>query len=81
MRIDFREERKWKIALAYNLAHAVMEWHEAGSLQERVRRGICVLWKRPRETESREQAEDNSGFHDFVQHEQDVASGSASKGE
>ncbi|KAI0082783.1 hypothetical protein K474DRAFT_1654950 [Panus rudis PR-1116 ss-1] len=48
MRTDFREERKWKLALAYTLAHSVMEWHEAGSLEERIRRGICVLWKRPR---------------------------------
>ncbi|TBU65625.1 hypothetical protein BD310DRAFT_953748 [Dichomitus squalens] len=47
MRTDFHEERIWKIALAYNLAHAVMEWHEAGSLEERVRRGIVVLWKPP----------------------------------
>ncbi len=47
MRTDFREERRWKLALAYNLAHAVMEWHEAGSVEERVRRGIVVLWKPP----------------------------------
>ena len=48
MRIDFREERKWKMALAYNLSTAVLEWHAAGSLAERVGRGICVLWKRSR---------------------------------
>lgn len=47
MRTDFREERRWKLVLAYNLAHAVMEWHEAGSLEERIRRGIVVLWKPP----------------------------------
>ncbi|KAI0673029.1 hypothetical protein C8Q78DRAFT_1077330 [Trametes maxima] len=47
MRTDFREERKWKLAVAYSLAHAVVEWHEAGTLEERVRRGICVLWKPP----------------------------------
>lgn len=47
MRTDFREERRWKLALAYTLAHAVVEWHEAGSSEERVRRGIVVLWKRP----------------------------------
>lgn len=44
MRIDFREERRWKMALAYTLATAVMEWHAAGSLEERVKSGICVLW-------------------------------------
>lgn len=29
MRTDFKEERKWKMANAYVLAHAVMEWHQA----------------------------------------------------
>lgn len=48
MRTDFREERRWKMALAFNLAHAVMDWHEAASLEERVDRGICVLWRRTR---------------------------------
>lgn len=67
MRTDFREERKWKLALAYNLAHAVMEWHEAGSLEERVRRGICVLWKRPRpEDEIPEVPMEDNEFHAFV---------------
>ena len=46
MRIDFREERKWKIAVAYTLALAVQEWHEAGSTEERIRRGICVIWSK-----------------------------------
>ncbi|KAI0957451.1 hypothetical protein AcW1_005838 [Taiwanofungus camphoratus] len=58
MRIDFREERRWKIALAFNLAHAVIDWHNAGTLEERVRRGICVLWKRPR----LEDLEDDEGI-------------------
>lgn len=35
------------MALAYNLGTAVLEWHAAGSLSERVRLGISVLWKRP----------------------------------
>lgn len=30
MRTDFREERKWKMVLARNLAHACVQWHEAG---------------------------------------------------
>jgi chromatin modification-related protein VID21 len=47
MRIDYREERKWKIVLAFNLVTAVLEWHSAGSTEERVRRGISVLWKPP----------------------------------
>lgn len=29
MRTDFREERKWKMAVAKNLAYACAEWHEA----------------------------------------------------
>lgn len=29
MRTDFREERKWKIALARRIAHAVLEWHHS----------------------------------------------------
>ena len=46
MRIDFREERKWKIAVAYTLALAVQEWHEAGSVEERIRMGICIVWSK-----------------------------------
>ncbi|GLB35077.1 putative glycoside hydrolase family 5 protein [Lyophyllum shimeji] len=48
MRVDFREERKWKIALAYNLSTAVLDWHAAGTMQVRVAKGICVRWKPPR---------------------------------
>jgi chromatin modification-related protein VID21 len=47
MRIDFREERKWKMAVAYTLAHDAVEWHEAGTKEERVNRGICILWQPP----------------------------------
>ncbi|KAI0748317.1 hypothetical protein C8Q80DRAFT_731689 [Daedaleopsis nitida] len=66
MRTDFREERRWKLALAYNLAHAVVEWHEAGTLEERVRRGIVVLWKppSPEETEMAEANEADGPFRD-----------------
>ncbi|KAJ7184286.1 hypothetical protein C8R46DRAFT_1063570 [Mycena filopes] len=48
MRIDFREERRWKLALAYNLSTAVLEWHCFSTLAERVAKGICVGWRRPR---------------------------------
>ena len=47
MRIDFREERRWKIALAYNLSTAVLEWHYAQTPEERQRAGITVKWRRP----------------------------------
>lgn len=60
MRIDFREERKWKMALAYNLSTAVLEWHAAGTLEERVSQGICVLWKRPKERQVDDSAMDES---------------------
>ncbi|RCH79783.1 chromatin modification- protein VID21, partial [Rhizopus stolonifer] len=29
MHTDFKEERKWKMAMAYVLSHSVMEWHVA----------------------------------------------------
>ncbi|KAF7359314.1 hypothetical protein MSAN_01273800 [Mycena sanguinolenta] len=48
MRTDFREERKWKLALAYNLSTAVLEWHSFSTHAERVAKGICVGWKPPR---------------------------------
>ncbi|KAJ2968281.1 hypothetical protein NQ176_g9258 [Zarea fungicola] len=35
MRTDFREERKWKMTVARNLAYACAEWHES-SLEERL---------------------------------------------
>ena len=45
MRIDFREERRWKLATAYNLSTAVLEWHAARTPEERLRTGICVKWQ------------------------------------
>ncbi|KAH7908579.1 hypothetical protein BJ138DRAFT_1157329 [Hygrophoropsis aurantiaca] len=47
MRVEFREERRWKYVLAFNLSTAVLEWHAAESHEERLKLGICVLWKRP----------------------------------
>lgn len=52
IRVDFREERRWKYVLAFNLSTAVLEWHDAGSREERIRLGICVLWKRPRSSQN-----------------------------
>ncbi|KIY43620.1 hypothetical protein FISHEDRAFT_78465 [Fistulina hepatica ATCC 64428] len=46
MRTDFREERKWKLAVCYHLGSAVLKWHAAGDLETRIAKGICVLWKR-----------------------------------
>ncbi|KAL1746094.1 hypothetical protein HDZ31DRAFT_34914, partial [Schizophyllum fasciatum] len=47
MRTDFREERRWKHAVAFNLSTAVLEWHAAGDHDTRIATGICVKWKRP----------------------------------
>ncbi|KAG6845239.1 hypothetical protein H0H87_012231 [Tephrocybe sp. NHM501043] len=47
MRVDFREERKWKIALAYNISKDVLNWHAAGTAEARIAKGISVRWKRP----------------------------------
>ena len=54
MRTDFREERRWKISVAYKLAGAVIEWHKAGDRQTRMERGIVVDWRRPVHDESRD---------------------------
>jgi len=58
MRIDFREERKWKIALAYELGTAVLEWHQASSREERKRRGIIVEWQKPPAQDSVQEDDD-----------------------
>ncbi|KAH7889968.1 hypothetical protein F5I97DRAFT_1849003 [Phlebopus sp. FC_14] len=62
MRVDFREERKWKYVLAFNLSTAVLEWHEAGSREQRMKQGICKHWRRPR---SSAQQVDNSSPRDM----------------
>ena len=54
MRTDFREERRWKICMAYKLADAALEWHKAGDRQTRKERGIVVDWSRPAHDESRD---------------------------
>ncbi|KAG6903174.1 hypothetical protein C0995_002717 [Termitomyces sp. Mi166 len=60
MRVDFREERKWKLALAYNISTDVLDWHAAGTTEARVAMGICVRWKRKRPEEpGNEMAVDN----------------------
>lgn len=56
MRTDFREERRWKLALAYNLSTSVLEWHALSSWDERVAYGVCVKWK-PVKEDGREDVE------------------------
>ncbi|KAI0693277.1 hypothetical protein BC835DRAFT_1354362 [Cytidiella melzeri] len=77
MRTDFREERKWKLAVAYTLAHSVMEWHEAGTLEERVRRGICVLWS----PEDRRDEDMHADQNDFGAQEVEIEGAPESKGD
>ncbi|KAI0065418.1 hypothetical protein BV25DRAFT_1821819 [Artomyces pyxidatus] len=60
MRIDYREERKWKIALAYDLSTAVLEWHAAGTRQVRKERGIIVCWSKPHPREIQSDGMDGS---------------------
>ncbi|KAK1231486.1 chromatin modification- protein VID21 [Marasmius sp. AFHP31] len=72
MRTDFREERKWKMAIAYNLSTAVLEWHAASGPQERVEKGICVLWKPPRQDEQvLEEADDVEMVADSQENDDD----------
>lgn len=52
MRVDFREERKWKYAMAYSLSTSVLEWHACGSPAQRIANGICVRWRRPEAIEN-----------------------------
>ncbi|RUP11987.1 hypothetical protein BC936DRAFT_139874 [Jimgerdemannia flammicorona] len=42
MQTDFKEERRWKIATAYEVARWVMEWHEADDKQN-----VCVRRRSP----------------------------------
>ncbi|KAF9510866.1 hypothetical protein BS47DRAFT_1487193 [Hydnum rufescens UP504] len=44
MQTDFREERKWKIAVAMELAYSALEWHRADGEQ---RRELTVRWQIP----------------------------------
>lgn len=45
MQTDFREERRWKIAVAHQLAHAVVAWHRAPNAV--ARRSLCVKVRKP----------------------------------
>lgn len=38
--------------LAFSISTTVLEWHEAGTREERIKLGICMHWKRPRATDS-----------------------------
>lgn len=46
MRTDFRQEKKWKIAMAFHLARSVMAWHEAQDKSV-----LCVKCRKPNEAQ------------------------------
>ncbi|CAE6523513.1 unnamed protein product [Rhizoctonia solani] len=43
LQIDFREERRWKMVVAFEVAHAVREWHEASPEE---RETMCVRYRK-----------------------------------
>ncbi|TKY87665.1 hypothetical protein EX895_003246 [Sporisorium graminicola] len=45
LQTDFREERRWKMAVAFHLAHEVAAWHRARTASERA--AFCVSFPRP----------------------------------
>lgn len=49
LQTDFREERKWKLAVAYELAHQAVRWHKAKTPEERA--ALCVRYVRLSEKE------------------------------
>ena len=59
MRTDFREERKWKVALAHDLALACKAWYDASPED---RPSHCAKWLRP--LEAAEAAEDDAMVED-----------------
>ncbi|KAG9074936.1 chromatin modification- protein VID21, partial [Ceratobasidium sp. UAMH 11750] len=50
LQVDFREERRWKTVLAFELAHAVREWHATPPGSEE-RKAMCVGYVQPKEEE------------------------------
>lgn len=54
MHTDFREERKWKMALALELAEACVEWHQT---QPDERKKLCAKFRAPYEEENAEPIE------------------------
>ncbi|KAF9068671.1 hypothetical protein BDP27DRAFT_1421662 [Rhodocollybia butyracea] len=75
MRTDFREERKWKMTIAYNLSTSVLEWHAAGTPEKRLKRGICVHWKPPRQDEPKDQIMEDATQVDPIEAETPATSG------
>ncbi|KAG9120707.1 chromatin modification- protein VID21, partial [Ceratobasidium sp. 392] len=50
LQVDFKEERRWKTVLAFELAHAVREWHATPAGSEE-RKAMCVGYIRPKDEE------------------------------
>ncbi|KAG8728959.1 chromatin modification- protein VID21, partial [Ceratobasidium sp. 414] len=64
LQVDFREERRWKTALAFEVAHAVRDWHAAPPGSEE-RKAMCVSYVQPKE-------EDDVGMEGEVEMEVEV---------
>jgi chromatin modification-related protein VID21 len=54
MHTDFREERKWRMALALELAEACVEWHQTPPSE---RKKLCAKFRAPGEEENAEPIE------------------------
>ncbi|KAH8598289.1 hypothetical protein B0O99DRAFT_58560 [Bisporella sp. PMI_857] len=65
MRTDFREERKWKMMVAKNLAFACAEWHSA-SPGDRKKIQINAVPPPPKDTEMTETANQEQGVPELV---------------
>lgn len=59
MRTDFKEERKWKVAMAYTISRAVMDWHWAEDKST-----VCVKTRPPPPPLQHDQQEDAMALFD-----------------
>ncbi|CAE6383216.1 unnamed protein product [Rhizoctonia solani] len=71
LQVDFREERRWKTVIAFELAHAAREWHEASPEE---RRAMCVGYRKGdyQLDEEQDKAEDVDMEGDKEEEEEDA---------
>ncbi|CAE6536510.1 unnamed protein product [Rhizoctonia solani] len=55
LQVDYREERRWKTVVAFELAHAAREWYEASPEE---RETMCVKYKADHQLDEKDEAED-----------------------
>lgn len=63
LQTDFREERRWKMTVAFHLAHAVQAWHRARTEDERA--AMCVSVG-PHRSSWTEDAATHAGVEDVI---------------